>query len=164
MSDDYEIGYKKPPRHTQFKPGESGNRAGRPRKRKADPAHDPASILTEPVRVRSNGQMKEMSGLEVGLRKKVQEALKTSSARKLLKAIDMFDKEGLIRRPQEQKFVSVLVFPRRWDANDFYEKFKIAGPPPWDGPDDGLPYETSQTHPFEEYKRQCVGDNADDEW
>jgi hypothetical protein len=27
----YEIGYKKPPRRSQFKPGESGNRKGRPK-------------------------------------------------------------------------------------------------------------------------------------
>ena len=26
----YEIGYKKPPKHTQFKPGQSGNPKGRP--------------------------------------------------------------------------------------------------------------------------------------
>lgn len=29
---DYEVGYRKPPRHTQFKPGQSGNPKGRPRK------------------------------------------------------------------------------------------------------------------------------------
>jgi Family of unknown function (DUF5681) len=29
---DYSVGYKKPPRHAQFKPGESGNRNGRPKK------------------------------------------------------------------------------------------------------------------------------------
>ena len=29
---DYEIGYKKPPKHTQFKPGQSGNPKGRPPK------------------------------------------------------------------------------------------------------------------------------------
>lgn len=29
---DYEIGYKKPPKHTQFKPGQSGNPKGRPKK------------------------------------------------------------------------------------------------------------------------------------
>ena len=28
----YSIGYKKPPRHTQFQPGKSGNPKGRPRK------------------------------------------------------------------------------------------------------------------------------------
>jgi Family of unknown function (DUF5681) len=31
---DYKIGYRNPPKHTQFKPGESGNPEGRPRKRK----------------------------------------------------------------------------------------------------------------------------------
>lgn len=34
MSDDYKVGYRKPPRHTQFKPGTSGNRRGRPRRSK----------------------------------------------------------------------------------------------------------------------------------
>lgn len=28
---DFSVGYKKPPRHTQFKPGQSGNPKGRPR-------------------------------------------------------------------------------------------------------------------------------------
>jgi hypothetical protein len=32
--DDYEVGYKKPPRETQFKPGQSGNPKGRPKERK----------------------------------------------------------------------------------------------------------------------------------
>lgn len=31
MSDDYEVGYKKPPRHAQFKRGQSGNLRGRPK-------------------------------------------------------------------------------------------------------------------------------------
>src|ERR1700758_809031 len=29
---EYPVGYKKPPKHTQFKPGQSGNPNGRPRK------------------------------------------------------------------------------------------------------------------------------------
>lgn len=29
--DDYEVGYRRPPRHTQFRPGRSGNPRGRPR-------------------------------------------------------------------------------------------------------------------------------------
>ena len=32
--EDYEVGYRKPPRHTQFKPGSDGNRRGRPRQSK----------------------------------------------------------------------------------------------------------------------------------
>ena len=31
MSDDYEVGYGKPPKHTQFTKGSSGNPKGRPR-------------------------------------------------------------------------------------------------------------------------------------
>ncbi len=31
MSDDYEVGYGKPPEHTRFKKGQSGNAAGRPK-------------------------------------------------------------------------------------------------------------------------------------
>jgi hypothetical protein len=31
---EYTIGYRKPPRHSQFKPGQSGNAKGRPRKAK----------------------------------------------------------------------------------------------------------------------------------
>lgn len=30
-NDDYEVGYGKPPKQTQFKPGQSGNRKGRPK-------------------------------------------------------------------------------------------------------------------------------------
>jgi hypothetical protein len=35
--DDYEIGYRKPPKHSQFKKGQSGNSKGRPKKRKSIP-------------------------------------------------------------------------------------------------------------------------------
>ncbi len=31
MSKDYEVGYRKPPKATQFKPGQSGNAKGRPK-------------------------------------------------------------------------------------------------------------------------------------
>ena len=66
MSDGYEVGYGKPPRNRQFQKGQSGNEAGRPKKRKRDPAHDPSSILSEPITVRANGKVVEMSALEAG--------------------------------------------------------------------------------------------------
>ena len=42
---DYTVGYKKPPRHTQFKPGESGNRKGRPKQGETF-----ADVITKQVR------------------------------------------------------------------------------------------------------------------
>ena len=35
QEDDYEVGYKKPPKHTRFVKGKSGNPAGRPKKKEA---------------------------------------------------------------------------------------------------------------------------------
>jgi hypothetical protein len=42
---DYPVGYKKPPRHTQFKPGQSGNRSGRPKQHATF-----ADVLTKQLR------------------------------------------------------------------------------------------------------------------
>lgn len=52
-NNDYEVGYKKPPVHSQFKKGQSGNRKGRPKgsKNAKQLAHD---IANEVVMVRGN--------------------------------------------------------------------------------------------------------------
>jgi len=154
MHDDYDVGYCKPPKSGQFAKGQSGNPYGRPKKRKRDPAHDPSSILSEPITVRANGKVVEMSALEAGPRKKIQEALRTESTRKLLKVIDMFDEAGMVRRPNQKKHVPVVRFPKRWDVEEYWEMLQEHGPPPWDGADDGLPMDQSLTHPLAEYKKQ----------
>ena len=45
---DYEVGYKKPPKETRFKPGQSGNSRGRPTQKAAE-SLDITKILEEPV-------------------------------------------------------------------------------------------------------------------
>ncbi|MEP2987908.1 MAG: DUF5681 domain-containing protein [Parasphingorhabdus sp.] len=155
MSDDYDVGKNKPPKHTRFKPGKSGNPKGRPKKHKQEPVHDPSAILAEPVTVKTNGKTKKMSALEAGLLKKTHEALKTTSTRKLLNAIEMFDQAGLVKRPNVNKHCPVLSIPRRWNPEEFMEKFQKEGPPPWDGADDGLPMGESQTDPLSKYGLSC---------
>lgn len=50
-SDDDQVGYRKPPKHSQFKPGESGNRKGRPRKnaRAASSSAAESGVAADPM-------------------------------------------------------------------------------------------------------------------
>ena len=70
MHDDYPVGYKRPPRHSQFKPGQSGNPKGRPRKQKSL-----ATCLKEElyrvVKVTVNGKQRQMPLIEALVNKLV---------------------------------------------------------------------------------------------
>lgn len=57
---DYEVGYGKPPLHSRFKPGQSGNPRGRPKGTK-NLKTDLAEELRERVVIREGGQSKEVT-------------------------------------------------------------------------------------------------------
>src|SRR5687768_6396759 len=64
------VGYGRPPKHTRFKPGQSGNPRGRP---KRTGNNKPLGLmvrqlLTEPITVRDGDQIRQMSRLEVAFR------------------------------------------------------------------------------------------------
>ena len=59
-SDDYEVGYGKPPKHSQFKQGQSGNRKGRP-KNSRNLKTDLKEEMAEKIDVRENGRLKKLS-------------------------------------------------------------------------------------------------------
>jgi hypothetical protein len=61
------VGYGRPPRHAQFKPGMSGNPAGRPRHAKGA-ATLIRSALYERIAVRENGKVRRLSKLEASLK------------------------------------------------------------------------------------------------
>ena len=71
MADDrkpnYRVGYKKPPLHTRFRKGQSGNPRGRPRGSK-----NLSTLLTdalnEPVVVTEDGRRRKISKRELGVR------------------------------------------------------------------------------------------------
>lgn len=75
MSDEYNIGYRKPPKATQFKPGQSGNRKGRPKG--ARNAHTLLNeALQETVMITENGKKRKVSKLEIIFRQMVNAAAK----------------------------------------------------------------------------------------
>jgi hypothetical protein len=57
---DYEVGYGKPPRHTRFRKGQSGNPQGRPRESK-NLATLLKEALNEPVIVAENGGRRKIT-------------------------------------------------------------------------------------------------------
>jgi hypothetical protein len=75
-NDDYEIGYGRPPRHSQFKPGQSGNPKGRPKPKNSHILKDFESVFLKREEVLVNGQKEYYSGLELYLRVLKQSAMK----------------------------------------------------------------------------------------
>lgn len=80
----YAVGYGRPPLETRFRPGQSGNPRGRPRKR---PPEDPAlasldpllaaslRVMSEPVPVSIGGRVRNVSGEEAVMRAVLDRAL-----------------------------------------------------------------------------------------
>lgn len=71
--DDYEVGYRKPPKHTQFKKGQSGNTKGRPKGAKGLKTIA-RELLSEKVTVRTAAGSKRMRKIEAMVHKVMEKA------------------------------------------------------------------------------------------
>ncbi len=72
--DGYEVGKGKPPKSTQFKPGQSGNAKGRPKGRR-NMATEIEEILTAPVPISENGRKRKVTSRMAALMKLRKKAL-----------------------------------------------------------------------------------------
>jgi hypothetical protein len=87
----YEIGFSKPPKHTRFKPGQSGNPRGRPKAAKSAGAAL-NNALEAKVKLRGNGKERGVSSLEAYFIRVVMDAIqgKASAQRLLLAQMERF--------------------------------------------------------------------------
>jgi hypothetical protein len=111
MAGDYKVGYGKPPRHTRFKKGQSGNPRGRPKgKKNMKTMLEAALVRRETVRV--NGKMRRMTRGEYLIEDTFQKAAKGSEWHlaqffRLMQMAGLFDEPP---NPSEHRS-GVLVVP-----------------------------------------------------
>lgn len=107
---DYEIGFRKPPKQYQFKPGQSGNSAGRPRTR-VDDMDFFASVgraLRKKISVVEGGQKRKMKARDAIIAQLVKAALQgdISARKELLKLAEKADlAQAAGKGPQELKII-----------------------------------------------------------
>ena len=92
MSEDYEVGYGRPPRHTRFPKGRSGNPAGRPRgcRNKRSVVR---GIIERKVTLRENGKTRRVSVFEALVESLVAKALK-GSVNDQIKLVQLIEKHA----------------------------------------------------------------------
>ena len=98
---DYEVGYKKPPRHSQFKPGNRGNPKGRGKRKVETEAETLKRVLNFPAEFRHGGKSKRAPRIELMIRRYGAAALKgdVGAAAMLLKIRAHCEKYGDINPP-----------------------------------------------------------------
>ena len=74
MSDDHEVGYRKPPKSTRFKKGRSGNPRGRP-KRALNVKAELLAELAETILIREQGKQKKVNKLRAGFKAQAAKAV-----------------------------------------------------------------------------------------
>jgi Family of unknown function (DUF5681) len=75
VPDDYEVGYKKPPRHTRFRKGRSGNPKGRPQQAR-NLLTDLQEELQQRITVREGGTERRISRQRAVVKRLLEKALK----------------------------------------------------------------------------------------
>lgn len=84
LNGDGDVGYRRPPKHARFQPGQSGNPRGRPKGKRSIGATI-QGILDQKVSVTENGKIRRVSKLEVIFRRLANDAMRADPrAMKLL--------------------------------------------------------------------------------
>ena len=126
MSDEYEVGYGKPPRNTQFKKGQSGNPKGRSKGRK-----NMRTILTDVlncnVTITENGRIQKVKYMEAFVKQMAAKGLNGSTRDQiaLLKAIHDYAPELLKGAEMPQGITVTYVLPDGKTMEDYKDDAQV---------------------------------------
>jgi hypothetical protein len=101
----YKVGYGRPPRHAQFRKGQSGNPKGRPQGR-ANAKTIVSRVINEKVTVREGDQARAMTKLEGMLQAHLVKAIK-GDARSASLVIGLVAKLGLLADAEKETFTTL---------------------------------------------------------
>ena len=116
---DNEVGYGKPPKEHQFKPGQSGNTKGRSKSRKSG-LTDISGLLNEPVKVKAGGKVREMGPFEAGLWKLAKRAV-DKDLRAILKFVKICEEYGAFAPPSAVTGGGVVRAPKGVNFHEWLE-------------------------------------------
>ena len=114
-----EVGYGKPPKEHQFKPGQSGNLKGRPKSRNSG-LTDISKLLNEPVKVKAGGKVREMGPFEAGLRKLAKSAV-DKDLRAILKFVKICEEHAVFAPPSAATGGGVVRAPKGVNFHEWLE-------------------------------------------
>ncbi|MDP3400103.1 MAG: DUF5681 domain-containing protein [Brevundimonas sp.] len=128
--DENEVGYGKPPKASRFKPGQSGNPKGRPKKVSAGLADHLREAVNQKLEVKVGGVRKTMTFQEAIATKLANEALTGSASDmiRLLSALQKYAPDVLMPAPDE-KNREVTIHIVKPDANGQLMKYDGDGNP-----------------------------------
>lgn len=131
---DYEIGYRKPPVHTQFKKGEK-----RPRRRKKAAGVDICGFFDEKVSVSVDGSKRQIHSFEIAVTNLAKNAIE-GNMRAASRFIDLCESAGLFTgEATGSLWPSILRIPIDHDDDEWTANLNRFGPPPWPLEHDGKP-------------------------
>ena len=117
--DDYGVGYCRPPKHTQFQKGQSGNPEGRPKSKKSGQT-DISELINEPVKVKAAGKARDMQPFEASVRQLAKKAL-GGDLRAMVRFLKLCEEYGAIAAPTTDMGGGVILAPRGVDFQEWLE-------------------------------------------
>ena len=118
---DYEVGYGKPPKASQFKPIAAGKRRGKLEQL------DVTKVLSERVDVSRDGITQTMTTFEIALRAQIKKAIKDRTVEAILHVLSVAEKYDLIKPvPKAERRGGVLIVPERYTKEQWEALFTAA--------------------------------------
>ena len=121
---DYEVGYKKPPRHSQFKVGNQANLKGRGARKRLTEADIIKNVLNFAAEYRHGGKAKRAPRIELTVKQFGARALKgdVGAASMLLMMHSHFQKRSDVNPRRIELFRRVIHGGYRWGRPTRYKK------------------------------------------